>query len=46
MPHPVYGWIYWVCILNPSKQTWNNVLPLIDSYYEATKNRFEKRVKK
>ncbi len=21
MPHPVYGRMYWVCVLNPSKAT-------------------------
>jgi hypothetical protein len=45
MPHPVYGWIYWVCVLNPSEKTLKEITPLIDSYYETTKKRFEKRVK-
>ncbi len=24
MPHPVYAWMGWICMLNPSEQTLNN----------------------
>lgn len=45
MPHPVYGWSYWLCVLNPSSETFERILPLIQAYYEQAKSRFEKRTK-
>jgi hypothetical protein len=45
MPHPVYGWSYWLCVLNPSRETFDKILPLIQAYYEQSKKRFEKRTK-
>lgn len=29
MPHPVYGKMFWVCVLNPSAQTFRPVQPLL-----------------
>ncbi len=43
MPHPVYGWSYWLCVLNPSKDTFEKILPLIQDYYQQAVKRFEKR---
>lgn len=34
MPHPVYGKMYWVCVLNPSEQTFNAVQPLLAEAYD------------
>ena len=45
MPHPVYGWIGWVCILNPTENSLQEILPLIDKYYDITKKRFGKKSK-
>ena len=45
MPHPVYGWASWVCILSPKKNSLKSILPLMDKYYEITKKRFEKKLK-
>lgn len=34
MPHPVYGKMYWVCVLNPSDETFaENVQPLLAEAY-------------
>ena len=33
MPHPVYGNMYWLCVLNPSRETWDKVKPLLDEAY-------------
>ena len=33
MPHPEYGRVYWVCVLNPSEGTFENVKPLIAEAY-------------
>ena len=29
MPHPIYGWMAWVQVLNPSSAMFNNLHPLI-----------------
>ncbi|HJZ54921.1 MAG TPA: DUF6194 family protein [Gemmataceae bacterium] len=34
MPHPVYGKMYWVCVLNPSPATFEAVKPLLAEAYE------------
>jgi Family of unknown function (DUF6194) len=33
MPHPIYGRNHWVCILNPSDQTFETVKPLLAEAY-------------
>ena len=35
MPHPVYGKMYWVCVLNPSAETFKTVRDLLAEAYEA-----------
>jgi hypothetical protein len=35
MPHPVYGNMYWVCVLNPSAATFETVRGLLAEAYEA-----------
>jgi len=35
MPHPVYGKMYWVCVLNPSAETFETVKGLLAEAYEA-----------
>ena len=35
MPHPVYGRMYWVCVLNPSDETFaTDVRPLLAEAYD------------
>jgi hypothetical protein len=34
MPHPVYGKMYWVCVLNPSDETFKAVQPLLAEAYD------------
>ena len=43
LPHPVYAWMGWVCTLNPSKHTFEELKPLILESYEFAKEKFEKR---
>ena len=33
MPHPVYGKMYWLCVLNPSAETFEAVKPLLAEAY-------------
>jgi hypothetical protein len=35
MPHPVYGKMYWVCVLNPSDATFEAVKSLLAEAYET-----------
>jgi Family of unknown function (DUF6194) len=34
MPHPVYGKMFWVCVLNPSATTFEAIRPLLAEAYE------------
>jgi hypothetical protein len=34
MPHPVYGKMYWTCVLNPSAATFETVQTLLDEAYQ------------
>jgi hypothetical protein len=44
MPHPVYGRQYWVCVLNPSDETFETkVRPLLAEAYEMAVSKFEKK---
>ncbi|MEP3888816.1 MAG: DUF6194 family protein [Hellea sp.] len=45
MPHPIYGWMGWVAILNPTHESFSEIKPLLKlAYLEAIKG-FEKRTK-
>ena len=46
LPHPVYAWMGWVCVVNPSAQTFESMKPLIQESYMFANEKFEKRVKK
>jgi hypothetical protein len=40
MPHPVYGRMYWVCVLNPGDETFETkVKPLLAEAYEMAINK-------
>ena len=44
MPHPVYGRMYWVCVLNPGNETFEtNVQPLLVEAYELAVNRYRRQ---
>ena len=43
MPHPVYAWMSWVCVLNPSAQTFEQLKPLIRESYIFAQEKFRKR---
>ncbi len=42
MPHPVYGRMYWVCILNPQRPTFEATKPLLAEAYEIAVRKFER----
>lgn len=35
IPHPIYGKMYWICVLSPSTETFEIVKPLLAEAYEA-----------
>ncbi len=45
LPHPVYAWMAWICVLNPSERTFEELKPYIQEAYEYAKEKFKKRKK-
>jgi len=44
MPHPVYGQMYWVCVLNPSAETFaTQVRPLLVEAYERAVSKYQRQ---
>ena len=43
IPHPVYAWMGWLCVLNPSNKTFEKLKPLIDEAYEYAKEKYRKK---
>lgn len=44
LPHPVYGKMYWVCVLNPSATTFQAaVQPLLAEAYDLAVSKYAKR---
>ena len=45
MPHPVYGRMYWVCVLNPSDETFETkVRPRLTGAYELAVSKYKRQV--
>ncbi len=42
-PHPVYGWMCWVAITNPSKDTFQKIEYLISESYQLAKQKHAKK---
>ena len=45
LPHPVYAWMGWICVLNPSDKTFEQLKPLISEAYELAIEKYLKRRK-
>ncbi|MCI8809419.1 MAG: hypothetical protein HFF84_04690 [Oscillibacter sp.] len=43
LPHPVYAWMGWICICNPSEKCFEALKPLIQESYEFAKEKYKKR---
>lgn len=43
MPHPVYGRQFWICVLNPSPDTFERVKPLLADAYATAAARLARR---
>lgn len=44
LPHPVYAWMGWICSLNPSPETFEELKPFILEAYEYAKEKYSKKV--
>ena len=42
LPHPVYGSNHWVCVLNPSVETFDSVKPLLEEAYTIARERADR----
>ena len=42
-PHPVYGWMGWVAVVNPSAATFEEVKPLLHAAYAKSRAAFDGR---
>lgn len=43
IPHPIYAWMGWICSLNPSEKTFQELKPLIQEAYEYAVEKYKKR---
>ena len=43
MPHPVYAWMGWAQILNPSRERFEGILPLIGEAHAVAIEKFNKK---
>ena len=43
MPHPVYGTMFWVCVLNPSQETFAKIQPLLKEAYDTALRSYSRR---
>ena len=43
LPHPVYAWMSWICVLNPSEDTFESLKPYIQEGYGYAKEKFARR---
>jgi hypothetical protein len=44
LPHPVYGWMCWIAIVNPTHETFEEVKPLLSGAYEWAVERYRSRM--
>jgi hypothetical protein len=44
LPHPVYGKMFWLCVLNPSSATFQTLRPLLAEAYDLSLQRYVKPV--
>ena len=44
MPHPVYGWMAWIAIINPTREKFESLKSVIDEAYINVINKWKKRI--
>jgi hypothetical protein len=43
MPHPIYSWMGWVCVINPTRKTFDSMQALIDEAYQLCLKKYKKK---
>lgn len=43
-PHPVYGWMSWIAVKNPTLRTLDELKPLLSEAYQLAVSKFKKRI--
>jgi hypothetical protein len=43
LPHPVYAWMGWICILNPSQESFKELKIFLQEAYEYSKEKYGKK---
>jgi hypothetical protein len=43
MPHPIYAWMAWICVINPDEEKFKELLPLIDEGYNLAIEKYKKK---
>jgi hypothetical protein len=46
LPHPVYAWMSWVCVLSPSNEVFEKIYPLIVEAHNNVIKKFNKKIQK
>ena len=46
LPHPVYAWMGWICVLNPTARTFESLKPYVEDAYEYAKEKYAKKAAK
>lgn len=45
LPHPVYGWMSWICVLNPDEAKMKTLRPMLDESYELAVMKYARRIR-
>lgn len=45
-PHPVYGWMGWLSILNPTAESFDRLLPLLGEAHRRARETFNRRLRR
>lgn len=43
MPHPVYGWMGWIAVLNPTTETFERMMPFLNRARKQAETRIARR---
>lgn len=43
IPHPVYAWMGWICVLNPTEMIFEELKPFIQEAYKYAREKYEKK---
>lgn len=45
-PHPVYGWMRWISVVNPTRGTFDEIKPLLEGAYELATEKYRRRLRR